>query len=87
MSNSENLTTTPVKCDLAVIGTGMAGNAAALFAANRGLSVVQVGCPGEIIFASGYLDLMGVHPVEEKRLWNDPWAGIEAVGRDIPDHP
>ena len=76
-----------IKSELTVIGTGMAGNAAALFAANRGLSVVQVGYTGEIIFASGFLDLMGVHPVQEKRIWHDPWAGIDAVSRDIPGHP
>ncbi|GAG96026.1 unnamed protein product, partial [marine sediment metagenome] len=70
-----------------VIGTGMAGNAAALFAANRGLSVVQVGITSEIIFASGFLDLMGVHPIQEKRCWHNPWAAIDAVSRDIPDHP
>ena len=87
MLNSENLKAEPIQCDVTVIGTGMAGNAAALFAASRGLSVVQVGSPGEILFASGYLDLMGIHPVEEKRLWQDPWAGIEAVSQDIPDHP
>jgi glycerol-3-phosphate dehydrogenase subunit B len=76
-----------IKCELTIIGTGMAGNAAAVFAANRGLSVVQVGCPGQTLFASGFLDLMGVHPVQEKRVWHDPWAGIETVCRDIPDHP
>ena len=30
---------------------------------------------------------MGVHPVQEKRIWHDPWAGIDAVSRDIPGHP
>ena len=76
-----------IECELMVIGTGMAGNAAALFAANRGLSVVQVGIISEIIFASGLLDLMGVHPIQNKRLWDDPWAAIDAVSQDIPGHP
>ncbi len=53
----------PLKCDLCIIGTGLAGMAATLFAATRGLSVVQAGHTGEIIFASGWLDLLGVHPV------------------------
>ena len=70
-----------------VIGTGMAGNAAALFAANRGVSVVQAGIVSELIFASGFLDLMGVHPIQQKRVWDDPWAAIDAVGQDIPGHP
>jgi glycerol-3-phosphate dehydrogenase subunit B len=77
----------PIECDVCVIGSGLAGMAAALFAAARGLSVVQMGHTGEIIFASGLLDLLSVHPVGEKRLWSDPWAAIDALVRDIPDHP
>ena len=77
----------PIECDVCVIGSGLAGMAAALFAAARGLSVVQMGHTGEIIFASGLLDLLGVHPVSEKRLWSDPWAAIDALVRDIPEHP
>ncbi len=76
-----------IECDLCIIGSGLAGMAAALFAAARGLSVVQMGHTGEIIFASGLLDLLGVHPVSEKRLWSDPWAAIDALVRDIPHHP
>ncbi len=75
------------KYDVCVIGTGMAGMAATLFAANRDLSSVQVGHTGEIIFTSGLLDLMGVHPVNAKHLWHDPWAAIDAVVRDLPNHP
>ena len=56
MSDNENITKKPIRCDVTIIGTGMAGMAASLFAVNRGLSVVQVGFTGEIIFASGYLD-------------------------------
>jgi len=82
MSKSES-----IKSDLAVIGRGMAGMASALFAANRGLSTVQVGFTGGLIFASGLLDLMGIHPIHEKRSWQDPWAGIDALIRDIPNHP
>ena len=82
MSNSD-----PLKCDLLVIGRGMAGMASALFAANRGLSTVQVGMTGEIVFASGLLDLMGVHPIEEKKVWQDPWAAIDSVVGDLPGHP
>jgi glycerol-3-phosphate dehydrogenase subunit B len=69
------------------IGAGIAGMAAALFAVNRGLSTVQVGSTGEIIFASGLLDLMGVHPVHKKHIWHDPWAAIDALAKDIPEHP
>ena len=62
----------PIQCDLLVIGAGMAGMAAAGFAAVRGISTVQVGTTSEIIYASGLLDLMGVHPVGDGRFWTDP---------------
>ena len=65
----------------------MAGMAAALFAANRNLSTSLVGRTGEIIFASGFLDLLGVHPVDKKRIWNNPWSGIDYLIKDIPKHP
>ena len=74
-------------CDLTIIGAGMAGMAAALFAANRGVSTVLVGRIGGITFASGLLDLMGVHPVAENRIWQDPWAAIDALISDEPKHP
>jgi len=77
----------PKKYDLCIIGAGLAGLAATMFAANRGLSCVQVGHTGEINFSSGLLDLLGVHPVGEKNVLSDPWAGIDALVRDIPDHP
>jgi glycerol-3-phosphate dehydrogenase subunit B len=79
--------TDALTCDLCVVGSGMAGMSAALFAASRGLATVLVGRTGEIIFATGLLDLMGVHPLETGRLWNDPWAGIDALVRDLPRHP
>lgn len=65
----------------------MTGMAAALFAASRGFSVLQIGRAGEMLFASGLLDLLGVHPIEQKKIWRDPWAGIEALRRDLPRHP
>ena len=74
-------------CDVAVIGAGMAGMAAALFAAQRGLSCIQVGSGGGILFASGLLDLLGVHPVAERRLWQSPYAALAALAREQPDHP
>ncbi len=73
--------------DVAVVGAGLAGMSAAVFAANRGLRVVQVGNAGALLFASGLLDLLGVHPMAEARGWIDPWAGFEALRRDLPDHP
>ena len=77
----------PIECDVCVIGSGLAGMAAALFAAARGLRVTQMGHTGEIIFASGLLDLLSVHPVVEKRAWSEPWAAIDALVADNPRHP
>ncbi len=77
-----------IDCDLAVIGAGMAGMAASALAAKRGVSVVQIGrIESGILFASGLLDLMAVHPIAEKKLRPDPWAAIEALAHDIPNHP
>jgi len=76
-----------IECQLAIIGRGMAGMASAFFAANRGISTVQIGITGGTIFASGFLDLMGVHPLEEKKSWHNPWAAINALIKDIPHHP
>ena len=75
------------KYDLAIIGTGMAGMAAAVFAANRGISTAIVGSLGESWFTGGLIDLMGVHPIGSAKTWHDPWAAIEALIEDIPDHP
>ncbi|MCU0559291.1 MAG: glycerol-3-phosphate dehydrogenase subunit GlpB [Desulfobacterales bacterium] len=77
----------PIHCDLCIVGTGMAGMSAALFAANRGLRTALVGRTGEIIFATSLIDLMGVHPVESGTVWADPWAAIAALVRDQPRHP
>ena len=76
-----------INCDLAVIGAGMAGSASALFASNRGISAVQVGLTSEIIFTSGLIDLMGVHPISEGKTWENPWEAINALVKDIPNHP
>jgi glycerol-3-phosphate dehydrogenase subunit B len=76
-----------LKCDLIVIGAGMAGMAATLFATNRGLSVAQVGSTMELGFASGLFDLLGVHPISEGKIWDNPWAGLKSLRERIPRHP
>ena len=76
-----------MECDLLVIGSGMAGMAAAMFAGQHHIDTVQVGITGEINFASGLLDVLGVHPQDQGVLWEDPWAGIRQLVKDTPDHP
>ncbi len=78
---------TAIECELAVIGCGLSGMAAALFAAEKGFSTVQAGVSGGMIFATGLMDVMGTHPIETGHEWVDPWAAVEAVSKDIPDHP
>ena len=76
-----------IEADVCVIGCGLAGMAAAFFGAARGLRVAQIGHTGEIIFASGLLDLLGVYPPNEKRIRRDPWAAMGEMIRDYPGHP
>lgn len=76
-----------IACDLMVVGSGMAGMAAALFAARSKVDTVQVGVTGQINFASGLLDLLGIHPLDKGVRRADPWLGIERLVRDEPQHP
>jgi glycerol-3-phosphate dehydrogenase subunit B len=73
--------------DVMVIGSGIAGMAASLFAVNRRLSTVQAGSAGGTLFTSGLLDLMGVYPVEKRKLWHDPWQAIAALRSSGSQHP
>ena len=77
-----------ITCDVAIIGAGMAGMAAALYAANRGLNTIIMGATnGATTFASGLLDLLGVYPVEQKKKRSDPWKGIAELIKECPSHP
>ncbi|MHC1725869.1 MAG: glycerol-3-phosphate dehydrogenase subunit GlpB [Syntrophobacteraceae bacterium] len=76
------------KFDLIVIGSGLAGYAATCFAVARGLKTVQVSATGgELAFASGMLDLLGIYPHQEQQIREDPWAGLNALLADAPHHP
>ncbi|MEJ2639685.1 MAG: glycerol-3-phosphate dehydrogenase subunit GlpB [Desulfosarcinaceae bacterium] len=74
-------------CQLMVIGAGMAGMAATLFAVKRGLKVAQAGLTGEVIYASGVFDLLGVYPPEKREVCDDPWIALEALSKAEPHHP
>ena len=73
--------------DLMVIGAGLAGLGAALFAANRGLKVCLAGDTGGLDFHTGCLDLLGVHPMQEGRRRRDPWQGLRELAEACPQHP
>ncbi len=76
------------KFDLIIIGSGMAGSAAALFAVNRGLKIAQVSATaGELNFASGLIDLLGIYPTSEQKVWENPWHGLAALAEGSPCHP
>lgn len=76
-----------IQCDLMVVGSGMAGMAASLFAARQGIDTVQVGITGEINFASGLIDLLGVHPVDQGRVRVHPWRAMAQLIDAEPRHP
>ncbi len=80
-----------IHCDLAIIGTGIAGMAAAVFAANRGLSVVQAGSTGAISYTSGVFDVLGAlparHPDELPTVVTHPFAAMIDLLRNEPEHP
>ena len=74
-------------CKLTIIGTGMAGMAAACFASHHKIDTVQIGVNSGIIYSSGFFDLMGIHPVDTQLAWNNPWQAIDQLKADVPDHP
>ena len=76
-----------IRSELTIIGTGMAGMAAAYFASKNKISTAQIGVNSGIIYSSGFLDLMAVHPIEKQKIWGNPWHAIHKMVSDIPNHP
>lgn len=74
-------------CKLAVIGAGLAGISAAIFASNRSIDTLQFGTSSEIGFSSGCLDLFAIDPFGENRPYADPFKGISALLAQVPNHP
>ena len=80
--------TTNQKYDLAIIGTGYGGNGSGrVCGQSRTFQPLLWDRWRESWFTGGLIDLMGVHPIESGKTWQDPWAAIEAVAKDIPGHP
>ena len=73
-----------IKTELAVIGAGIAGFAASIYAIRRGVKVAQFGHTGAIAYTTGYLDLLGV---QDQKVLSDPWAGLDTLRHEWPQHP
>ena len=73
--------------ELAVIGSGLAGFAASIFALKRNIKTAQIGNTGAIAYTTGYLDLLGSLAPESSTSIDDPWRGIERLQITQPDHP
>lgn len=73
--------------DLAVIGSGLAGMAASIFALRRSLSTALAGNTGAIAYTTGYLDLLGAGGAANAGLLSDPWAGLRELRTSEPHHP
>lgn len=69
---------------LAVIGSGLAGFAASIFALQRGIATAQVGSTGAVAYTTGYLDLLGGGSAG---LTEDPWRALEQLRHEEPQHP
>lgn len=72
--------------ELAVIGSGLAGFAASIFASNRHISSAQIGNTGAIAYTTGYLDLLGKLGAAPGMV-SDPWQALQALRAAEPQHP
>ena len=73
--------------DLAVIGSGLAGMAASIFALKRNIPTALAGNTGAIAYTTGYLDLLGYNGENPAELLSDPWLGIRQLQATEPGHP
>ncbi|HHK73561.1 MAG TPA: anaerobic glycerol-3-phosphate dehydrogenase subunit B [Rhizobiales bacterium] len=73
-----------IRTELAVIGAGIAGFAASIFAIKRGIETMQIGHSGALAYTTGYLDLLGAG---QGRLVEDPLSGLAALRESEPEHP
>ena len=73
-----------VTADVGIVGTGLAGFAAAVFCLDRGLDAIQLGHAGALSYTTGYIDLLGY---DRGRPIHDPWAALADLGARWPGHP
>ncbi len=73
-----------ITTDVAIVGTGLAGFAAAVFCLDRGIAAVQLGHAGALTYTTGYFDLLGY---DRGRSIDDPWRALADLGATWPGHP
>ncbi len=73
-----------ITADLAIIGTGLAGTAAAVFASNRKIACAIAGNTGALAYTTGYFDLLGFF---DGRFVGDPWEALAKLQQTTPQHP
>jgi len=73
--------------ELAVIGTGIAGVAASIFALKKGLTVALSGNTGALAYTTGYLDLFGSLSGQDLAYVDDPWKAVQDLADYEPNHP
>ncbi|WP_457575274.1 glycerol-3-phosphate dehydrogenase subunit GlpB [Desulfomarina sp.] len=76
-----------ISTDLAIIGSGLAGFSASIFALNRNIKTTQVGDSGAVTYTTGYLDLLGCHFPDSMQILDDPWLGVQQLREIQPNHP
>ncbi|XPV76889.1 MAG: glycerol-3-phosphate dehydrogenase subunit GlpB [Desulfovibrio sp.] len=86
MSNNQVL-----HCDVAVVGSGLAGMAAALYAGKKGLDVVQTGMSGAVAYTTGAMDILGAVPATEANPSiedvDSPKDSYSTFCEIFPEHP
>ena len=76
-----------ITTQLAVIGSGIAGFAASIFALQRKIATAQIGNTGAVAYTTGYLDLLG-HTVGSPGFSvADPWVALQSLATTQPNHP
>ncbi|MFA5903984.1 MAG: glycerol-3-phosphate dehydrogenase subunit GlpB [Desulfobacula sp.] len=75
------------KTDLLIIGSGLSGMSAAVFAANRKINAVVTGGAGGFEYSSGLMDLWGLSLTQQRRITQKPWDMLEKLSKQEPDHP
>lgn len=71
---------------LAVIGSGIAGFAASIFAVNRKITTALAGNTGALAYTTGYLDLLGKMD-DSPAAVTDPWQALADLRERQPKHP